>query len=160
VPLIHISWNDYLHLAGKIINHLKEEKYGPDGLIGISRGGLTPMVTLSGYFKTRQVGVAFIQKTSSDASFSKMLSKAIVHGYGIPFDVSDKKILIVDNIIQTGQTVGEVIKKMNQFGAYHIKVVSLCKHRNKYDFDHFSPMVVNPDDWIVFPWDVSPFNEE
>lgn len=153
MTLIQISWDSYQNLAKKIVEQLEQENYRPDLIVGIARGGLPPMVTISSYYKIRQVGVVFMQKTATDKEFSSMLPEAICHGYGIPFDVTDKNVLVTDNIVQSGQTLRGALKLVQELGAKSVRSVSICKHKETYEFSHLAPMEVESDDWVVFPWD-------
>lgn len=150
---ILISWQQYQQLAKSIFNALVKDNYKPDLIVGIARGGLMPMVTISGYYKTRKVGVIFMQKTATDGEYSEMLPEAICHGYGLPFSVADQNVLLVDNIVQSGQTVWQAINMITTLGAKSSRVVSICKHRGTYKFTHYAPLEVKEDDWVVFPWD-------
>lgn len=154
--LVKMVWEHYQSLAAELIKHLMDTQYEPDVIVGIARGGLIPMVTLSSHFKTRKVGVIFMQKTASDEAFAYMLPNAICLGHGIPVPINGQKVLLVDNIIQTGQTIRGASEVLTQLGAKEIKTASICSHKGKYEFNHYAPMGVEADDWVEFPWDISP----
>ena len=153
MSLIQMTWEQYIHRMNQILNHFQERNYRPDIVVGIARGGLLPMVSISGYYKIREVGIVFMRKTATEDAFSPMLPEAVCLGYGIPFSIDGRSILLVDNIIQTGQTVKGASNILLGLGAKSIVIASICKHKGIYDFDYYSPMEVEEDDWVVFPWD-------
>lgn len=153
MSLIQLDWIQYKGLIKEITAYLALQQFAPEVVIGIARGGLTPMVTLSNYYHTRQTGVVFVQKTANDDKFAEMLPEAVCFGYGIPFPLEGRNVLLVDNVIQSGQTIRAGLKILKDLGASNTQVVSLYIHRQTYEFSPYSPVSVESDAWIVFPWD-------
>jgi len=61
----------------------------------------------------------------------------------LKLNFKDKRVLIVEDIIDTGRTLDFLNKKLFTIGAKEIKVFSLLLKRNKYKFD-------TPIDWYGF----------
>jgi hypoxanthine phosphoribosyltransferase len=70
----------------------------------------------------------------------------------IAVDIFDKKILLVDDVVDTGKSMVLIKKHLSRQGAKEIKLLTL----------YYKPWsVVKPDfysketsDWIVFPWEI------
>jgi uncharacterized protein len=148
-----LSWTDYEELVRKIVAHVEHDHIKPDLIVGIARGGLPLLASTASFFGTRQIGVIFMQKRLTDDVFAERLPKAVCDGVGIPFPIRGRAILLVDDIIRSGQTVAAASNVLLQAGAGVIKVTSIYKESGSYSFSHFSAATVSPDVWIVFPWD-------
>jgi len=62
-----VSWQEFQGLVAKICRDISLNKWRPDYVVGITRGGLLPAVMISQYFNTadRSNAVAFQQPQSS-----------------------------------------------------------------------------------------------
>lgn len=148
-----LSWEQYDDLVRVAIKRISADHFKPDVIVGIARGGLPLLTTLSSFFSIREVGVIFVQKTVTDEIFADRFPSAILHGVGLPYPIASRNVLLVDSIIRSGQTMKTSLAVLKELGADSAKVVSLCKQRGMYDFDPFAPLEIEQDDWIVFPWD-------
>ena len=119
-----IEWEDLELLIDKIEDELKgntQFKY----IYGIPRGGLILAVMLS-----HRLDLEFIQKLPTNHTQ----------------DILDS-ILIVDDIIDKGDTVKEYMKKgFNNFVCLHYKPSSNIPVI-------FSPQIKTDEEWIVYPWE-------
>jgi uncharacterized protein len=152
---IYISWESYTNALKQIVGNLSSENFTPDIIIGIARGGMVPATMLAHRYKTRNLGVAYIQKTKSDEAFSEMLSTPIVKGFCCPVPLHEKKVLIVDCIVQTGQTMKCILDIVADQNPKQVVLTSVCTHINIQGLSYFSPVTVKSDDWVFFPWEMS-----
>lgn len=113
-----------------------------DVILGLARGGLVPAVMLSHKLNIPLVVCQYSSKhgkgTTQDQDF-------------LP-DLQGKRILIVDDINDTGHTLREVFDyyvRGNSVEAYTlVKRVGTC-------FDQgTASLIARTDDWYVFPWEV------
>jgi len=119
----YITWDEYDDMINKIavyIKHISNEEIG--AVYGLPRGGLPIAVSLS-------------------------------HSLGLPllmdyYDrkiVTDKKILVVDDIADTGHTLKDFDNEHNVICTFHYHKQSLvvpeffCEEKT--------------DEWIVYPWE-------
>jgi len=153
MTLHHLSWGDFDSLIAAIILELDRAKFIPQVVVGVARGGLPPMASLASALGIRHVGVVFSRKTADDSQFAEMLPRAEFEGLALSGALNGESILLVDNIVQTGQTISNAAQALEHAGAGEQLVASLCSHKQRYSFRHYSPMFVEPDDWVAFPWD-------
>ncbi len=151
---IHISWESYINILNQIIKNLYLKNLTPDIVIGIARGGMVPATMLAQHYKTRNLGLVYIQKTKSDDAFPEMLPRPIVKGFFCPIELAEKKVLIVDCIVQSGQTMKCALDIIIAQQPKNVFSVSMCTHMGVNDINYFSPMTVNNDDWVFFPWEL------
>jgi xanthine phosphoribosyltransferase len=116
-----------------------------DAIVAIARGGMTIAHMLGEYFDTREVFTI----NSIGYEDTKKLDKVKI--FNIPELKNCRKILIADDIIDSGKTIVEVIKKIKKkYPNMQIKVASLFyKKEAKYKPDFF---VKFADCWIDFFW--------
>ena len=152
MSVIKFPWRKYDEYALEIVAYLDNAKFIPDVIIGIARGGLPLMVTLSSYYNVRSTGVIFMEKTTTDEEFAQRHHKVICKGYYLPSDINNQKVLLVDDIIRTGDTLSASLEMINGLKPGLVRVVTLFK-QDDYDFKSYAPISVKSDDWIKFPWD-------
>lgn len=142
----YISW-DELHTQVKdLANQINNRSWIPDYIVGIARGGLIPAVILSHIihkpmrsldWSTRD----FVHRDNAAMAQLRALS------YG-------RKILFVDDIVDSGQTFQEIF---NTFNSDSIRFASL-QYNTDQNFvpDYFSESLSRKEDdrWIVYPFEV------
>lgn len=68
--IIKLTWVDYEHAMKGMVSFLRESGRLPQLIVGIARGGLVPMATLSHRLGVRSVGLILRDKTASDEQFA------------------------------------------------------------------------------------------
>ncbi len=127
-------------LTGKIA------EFSPDALLAIARGGLTIGHFLAENLETRDI---FALNAISYDDTHKLDSVKI---FNIP-DLSDKKrVLILDDISDSGDTLDEVLKILTtKYPKTTFKTATIFyKERTKIIPDYY---IKKTDKWIVFFWD-------
>jgi hypoxanthine phosphoribosyltransferase len=133
-----------LDLAGRI----RIDGFKPDIIVGISRGGWPPARVLSDLLSNPNVAnvraefYLGIAETNSEPTLTQPVS----------VETRDKRILIVDEVADTGKSLKMVKKHIVQEGALEARTVTV----------YYKPWsIVRPDyyaketsDWIVFPWEI------
>ena len=128
---ISVSWLDIKRAIDKITNHLKSltnETFV--SVYGIPRGGLVPAVMLS-----HRLNIPLI------------IDPKIVRAHTI--SLTSRKIIIIDDISDTGNTLFEFTSIYGRHNAYIITIHEHPKTVFKPDFSVF-PKGKN---WLVYPWE-------
>lgn len=139
---MYYNWNWFTNAIQHIANELRD--YGPQFIIGISRGGLVPTVALSHELKIP------IGTISASSYYDSTTSKEVkVWGLILPLGVNINlawrmKFVIVDDIYDSGKTqeaVKEYLLGLG-FSSQNLKFVTMLQ-KEKDDKR-----------WIVFPWEM------
>ena len=141
-------WHQLYDLALKIL----ESKFLPDVIIGISRGGLPVARFLSDLLEVKEIttiGVGFykgINETEKKPSLTQKLN----------YDIKEKKVLLVDDVSDSGKSMKFTLKYLSNFQASSIKTATIhYKPHSIYKPDYY---IVETSDWIVYPWEYVEFS--
>ncbi|MCK4357835.1 MAG: phosphoribosyltransferase domain-containing protein [Candidatus Cloacimonetes bacterium] len=147
-----ISWDYYFKLMQKlttIISVYAQEKF--DLVVGISRGGLIPALLMS---QTWDVSLDIIVTSSYNKENQQMQLKIGKPSYLCFPDINkDSKILIVDDLVDSGKTMQAVVDLYRKKGFKNIKTaVLIYKRSSEFDPDYFAAGA-DEDTWIKFPYE-------
>ena len=144
IPTWKQIYNMLLNLAEKI----RKNGFKPDIIVGVSRGGWPPARVLSdllGNPNLANVKAEFylgVAETKGEPTLTQPVST----------DVSSRKVLIVDEVADSGKSLKLVKEHVIKEGACEVKIVTI----------YYKPWsIVIPDyyeketsRWIVFPWEI------
>jgi hypoxanthine phosphoribosyltransferase len=152
-----VSQTEYNGLIAKICRDIATSTWRPDYIVGISRGGLLPATMISHYFD--------IKMHTIEVGESNLWMAEDAYGY----EEDPKKILIVDDINDTGRTLNWVVEdwpsgclpaneRWNNVWNNNVRfatVVDNLSSTAKVKID-YSGMEINKsedDAWIEFPYE-------
>jgi len=128
---------------------IKEKEGRIDVIVGISRGGLVPSRLFSDMLDVKEIEIV---KATYYSGIGKRMDKVILE---VPrdLDVKGKKVMIVDDVADTGETlldVERIVKEGNPSKV--IKVTLYVKPWSKVRPEYFYG---ETEAWIMFPWEVA-----
>jgi len=139
------SW-DYIHeLCIELAEQIESSKYKPDLIVAISRGGWIPGRLMSDLLGKSDIATI---KVEHYVDLYKTREKPEIT-QPLPIDVKGKRILLVDDLADSGSSLKIVMEYLRKQGARDVKICAL----------YFKPWsVVVPDfyaretdAWICFP---------
>lgn len=143
------SWKEIDAFVDELVAKIKASGFVPDCLIGITTGGLIPLGLLAKKLDINDI--LTISAGSYNEANQKTGEPAV---WNLPTsDLGDKKVLIIDEIAETGDTL-LVVKKalIEKCHAKDLKTAVLGINKKKCtalpDFYIFAE-----EQWIVFPWE-------
>jgi len=141
------SWNEIYDMLVTLAIRIKESGFKPDLIVGVSRGGWAPGRILSDLLAnthTANIKIEFyvgINKTARKPIVTQPISE----------DISRKKILVVDDVADTGESLLVALDHVYERGAGEVKTVTVYhKPHSRLKPDFFAETTSN---WIVFPWE-------
>ena len=139
-----IEWNDF-HAICKGLS-IEIAKYNPDILIGILRGGVYGMGLLSHILQKELYPIRVTRRVKDKVIYTnpKWLIKP-------PITLVGKKVLIVDEICDSGETLELVKKEIIHIGARNVRTCVLYSHKRASDIPDYIGIIT--DELIVNPWD-------
>jgi len=141
------TWNQIYDLLMAQAQKIHNSTYFPDIVVAISRGGIIPARVLVDLLEVHQLATIQIQfyiglgETKGEPILKQALS----------LPINSNRILLVDDIADTGKSLQYAISYLNQQGATEIKTATLY---------YKTQSIVKPDfyekqtcSWVVFPWE-------
>lgn len=137
---IQITWEQFENDCGGLARILQSKNAHWGKIIAVTRGGLIPAGIIAKIIGIRVIDTICI--ASYDGQTRGELN--ILKGSGS----SEKDILIVDDLVDTGETA-KMIRQV--FPNAHFATVYV-KPPGRHLVDSFA-LTIKSDAWIVFPWD-------
>jgi hypoxanthine phosphoribosyltransferase len=126
---------------------IKESGFKPDLIVGVSRGGWAPGRILSDLLEnthTANIKIEFyvgIEKTGPKPVVTQPITE----------DISNKNVLVVDDVSDTGMSLKVALDHVLEKRAGNVKTATVYyKPHSTFKPDFFADTTSN---WIVFPWE-------
>jgi len=146
---VYYSWEDILEHARMLLEKLKGREY--DALLAVTRGGMVPGALLAEALGIRNVMTAAVmlyddtERTHDEPHFLQFPVDALI---------LDKKVLIVDDVWDSGRTAVAVRERVRAAGGIPEVAVLHYKPKNSaFPSDAPDHYAIETEDWIVYPWD-------
>lgn len=146
-----VSWDEAYQLAKSLANKIKRSGFKPDMVIGVARGGFVP---------ARIVCDILLQKDLTSIRVehwgiaSKLGNAKIKYPLPEEADIAGKRILIVDDVADSGGTYAAILDYMKGKAPAEIRTASLhYKTCSSFIPDYWGEKQ-DSWQWIIYPWAV------
>ncbi len=146
-----ISWDDIEGAVENIARQIKKEKFEADYIIGIASGGIVPLGLLAKKLQLKNI------LTLTARSYAGEKQEELKVTYLPEVDLQGKKILLVDELVDSGQTLEKITKIiLEKYQPSQLKTATLAINKQNCKFmpDFFS---IASENWVVFPWEKEDF---
>ena len=159
-PCQLISWDEAYRLSRKLAREIKSSRYDPDLVVAIGRGGYVParivcdflLHSLLTSIKIEHWDIAACKRPQASVRFP------------LAVDVREKRILIVDDVTDTGDTLKAAIDYIKSEGAGQVKTAVMQHKTSSAIVPDFYAEIISDWRWIIYPWaaheDVLGFTEK
>ncbi|MFT5657327.1 MAG: hypoxanthine phosphoribosyltransferase [Gammaproteobacteria bacterium] len=159
----YITAQQLLEDSFRLAHQVFEDDFRPQFIIGIWRGGAPVGIAVQEYFEYRGFATDHISvRTSSYYGINKQSKKIRVHGlhYLIENANANDKLLIVDDVFDSGRSVDALIKQIRKQSRLNtpsdIRVAcpwyKPTKAAVNFQPDYF---IHESEDWLVFPHELA-----
>ena len=142
------KWNQIYEMLLNLAEKIRKNNFKPDIIVGVSRGGWPPARVMSDLLDNpnlANVRAEFylgVAETKGEPTLTQPVSMTI----------AGKKVLVVDEVADTGKSLKLVKEHIIEKGATEVKIATV----------YYKPWsIVKPDyyeketsNWIVFPWEI------
>ena len=146
-----LTWDGFGSASRELAQDIAYSGFEPEVIIGVARGGLP----LAGAL-TYALGVKLCDAINVEfyTDVNQTLPDPVLLAPMLDTDsIVGKKILVVDDVADSGRTLGLVIKLLRGFGGEVRSAVLYSKSRTLIQPDY---VWCATDEWIVFPWSAEP----
>ncbi|MEA4882640.1 MAG: phosphoribosyltransferase family protein [Clostridia bacterium] len=144
----HLSWQDIEELVDALVGKLDGEF---DALLCITRGGMVPACLISERIDQRNILAAAVMFYTG---IGKTLDKPVFLQFPADPYLAGKRVLVVDDVWDSGRTVVAVKQRIEQVGG--VPSVAVLHYKpTQSAFPDLKPDYYGAtvDGWIVYPWD-------
>ena len=146
-----LSWEDFGIASRELAQQVADSGYQVEIVIAIARGGMLLAGSISYALGVKACGALNVEfYTGVDARLSEPV---ILPPMLDAVSLAGKRILIVDDVSDSGHTLALVIRRVKASGAEVRTAVLYTKPRTVQEADYTWRRT---DKWINFPWSVLP----
>ncbi len=146
-----VSWDEAARMARILARKIKSSGFKPDLVIGIARGGLVPARIICDLLLQKDLASVKIEhwgiaKTQGSAKIKFHLPMEV--------DISGKKILIVDDVADTGDSFFVIMEYLKDKKPAEIRTAALqYKTCSTFVPDYWGEKH-GKWMWIIYPWEI------
>jgi uncharacterized protein len=141
------TWSQIYDMLLSQVQKISAQNFRADIIVGLSRGGLVPARILTDLLETPELAtiqISFYQDIAQPA-LEPILKKAL----NLP--IEGKKVLLVDDITDTGESIRLAQTYLHQQDPLEIKTATLYLKPQSITTPDFYEKRTSA--WVVFPWD-------
>jgi uncharacterized protein len=142
------TWNQIYKMLLCQAQKIKTQNYKPDLIVAIARGGVVPARILNDLLETPSLSFIQIEfYTNINQTLKEPTLKQT-----LTTNVTGKKILLIDDISDTGKSLKLAKTHLQHQGVIEIKTATLYEKPQSVTTPDFYEKQTT--DWVIFPWDI------
>ena len=141
------SWDEIYSMMLRLARRVRESRFEPEVIVGVSRGGWPPARIMSDLLENQNLAnmkVVFYRDIG-------LRNKRPVITQPVSSRVKGKRVLVVDDVSDTGHSLRVVFAHLRAKGAGKVKVCTLYLKPRSVFTPHFYARKTSK--WIIFPWE-------
>lgn len=143
-----ISFSEVLRLSRTLARKIKASGYMPDLIVAIGRGGYVPGRLVSDFLLFNDLTSMKIEHYSRAADMREETRLK----FPIPVDITGKRVLIVDDVTDTGETLKLALDYALSLNPASVRTAVL-QHKVCSSFTpNFYAQKILKWRWIIYPW--------
>lgn len=145
---MYVSWREVVKASIHVASLVKKNGFKPDAIVAILKGGVIPARIMADLLRVGEIGfigVKFYKKPCVHDAKPELTTPLTI-------SVRGKRILIVDDVVETSRSMQLVIDELGRYGAGTVKTATLYVKQWSSMFPDYYYLVV--DKWLVFPWEI------
>ncbi len=141
------SWDQIYEMLLRLADKIMRARFHPDVILGICRGGWPPARVMSDLLENPELANV---KVEFYIGISEVKSKPVIT-QPVSTSMENKRVLIMDDVADTGESLILVKEDVMKQGAKEIKIATIYfKPWSKITPDYYEKETKC---WVVFPWE-------
>lgn len=145
-----VSWKKMYNMSRLLAARIKEQGFVPDIIVAIARGGYIPARILCDHLDINLL--TSIQITHYESGASKKKYARLIAP--LQRDINGMRVLIVDDVNDTGQTLELALQHVREFQPAEVRVSVLHDKQVSTFAPDYYVAKVRKWRWIIYPWAV------
>jgi len=146
-----VSWEEVVEMCKTLASKIEADGYIPDMIVGLARSGFVPSRLLSDLLAVTDL-VALKVEHWLDTTGEHREEATIP--YKTPFPLEGKRVLVVDDIVDTGKSMNISVDYLRQFNPSTLKTavmqyITASEHKPDY-----YAMKIEGWTWFIYPWNL------
>ena len=152
-----LTWGDIDTCISRIV-HGCEEVGTPQTIVAVVRGGMVPAVMVAHRLAVRDVRVVDVTHTVDDVADAAKTVRPVTRNIASLGDLSGLDVLVIDDVAGSGDTLGTVVRLVEQAGALRVRAAVLVVNeanwtRSRPPHEAVTRVGEISRGWVVFPWE-------
>jgi hypothetical protein len=150
--LLELSWEFFGELCRVLALKVAGDGFEPDLVVGIAKAGVIPGAVVASILRCDFYSLKISRDTGRDRPLTrpKILSAA-------PKDAAGKRVLVVDEICTSGETMRIALNAMRQVSPEEVRTATSLIKVGGYRPDYHA---LETSATVVFPWDRHILNDD
>jgi len=134
-------------LVREVAFAIRTAGFQPDIIVAIARGGFVPARLLCDY-----LGVMELVSFRIEHYRGQQVEAQARIRHPLNVEVKNKRVLIVDDLSDTGETFDVAVRYLKELGAADVRTAALHhKQQSKFEPDYYAKRIKQWR-WIAYPW--------
>jgi hypoxanthine phosphoribosyltransferase len=149
IKCYNLSWSAANRLARVLAHKVIESGYEPDIILGIARGGLVPARMVCDFLLKNDL----LSITTQHWGIATNMGKARIK-FSLPqeADISGKKVLVVDDVADTGDSILIIMDYLKEKNPLDIRTAVLHYKTCSTLIPEYYGEKLEEWNWIIYPW--------
>ena len=139
-----VSWKQFHQMCQRLSSKVSGDN--SDIIIGIARAGLYPATLVAGMLRKEFFPVRVTRRENDKIKWKKPIWKI-----DVPNDVKGAKILVIDDVCDSGETLSILARRVKEKGAKQVNTAVLIAHSWAKPKPNYE--ATKSDKCVIFPWD-------
>jgi hypoxanthine phosphoribosyltransferase len=141
------TWEQVYELLLNLADRIRRAKFNPDIIVAVARGGWPAARIMSDLLENPEVASV---KAEFYGGVAETKGEPVIT-QPVSAPVKNKKVLVVDDVSDTGKSLALVREHMKEAGAADVRTATVyCKDWSTIKPDWFERKTSH---WVVFPWE-------
>lgn len=146
----HLSWEEFGAACKVLAQQIIDSGFEPEVVLAVARGGLPLAGAISYCLGVKACASINVEFYTGDESGATMQTPLILTPALDTKSLVGKRILIADDVAETGATLRLVRDEIGQIPGTEVRVATVYKKpQSSYNPDY---VALYTSKWIVFPW--------
>ncbi len=146
-----VSWNEVVEMCKKLAAKIEADGYIPQTMVGLARSGFVPSRLLSDLLGVTDL-VALKVEHWLDTTGEHREEASIP--YKIPLPIEGKRVLVVDDIVDTGKSMNLSVQYLRRFKPAMLKTAVMQYITSSEHVPDYYAVKVEDWTWFVYPWNL------